>query len=305
MLSVWSNSSGEESRPRVSIVISAYLSHATIGSTLSALRAQTFCDFETIVVDSSPDDRTRRIAAAYPGVKVVASPTRLTPCSARNRGIALARGDLIVCTDPDAYPEPTWLSRLVAEHERTGGIVAGACRCFGDRWLDHGIHFVKFAALLPRRSRRAAVAGTVNCLLPRWVFEALGPFSEEVAPADALFSWRAAQAGLSITFAPDAVVYHHHLDHLRAIVQNRLRWGNDLARARTAHFRWSRGRSLLWALLSFFPVRLMWSVLRDARRAAEARLLRRYLVTLPVYLAGTYATLVGEACGYFRRAVRL
>ena len=45
--------------PRVSVVIPAYRSAATIAGTLTALRAQRFRDFETVVVDSSPDDATR------------------------------------------------------------------------------------------------------------------------------------------------------------------------------------------------------------------------------------------------------
>ena len=47
--------------PRVSVVIPAFCSHQTIGSCLTALRSQSFRDFESIVVDSSPDARTSEV----------------------------------------------------------------------------------------------------------------------------------------------------------------------------------------------------------------------------------------------------
>ena len=39
---------------------------------------------------------------------------------------ALARAELLVFTDPDIYPPPDWLERMVAAHERHGAVVVGA-----------------------------------------------------------------------------------------------------------------------------------------------------------------------------------
>ncbi|HVS63108.1 MAG TPA: glycosyltransferase [Thermoanaerobaculia bacterium] len=55
------------SGPRVSVVIPAYRSHATIAGCLAALRQQEYRSFEVVVVDSSPDERTAREVRALPG----------------------------------------------------------------------------------------------------------------------------------------------------------------------------------------------------------------------------------------------
>ena len=44
-------------------MVPAYFSDTTIGAAMDGLRAQTFSDFEAIVVSSSPEDRTGRIVA--------------------------------------------------------------------------------------------------------------------------------------------------------------------------------------------------------------------------------------------------
>ena len=47
--------------PQMSILIPAYYSEDTLAECLEALRQQRFRDFEVIVVNSSPGDRTRRL----------------------------------------------------------------------------------------------------------------------------------------------------------------------------------------------------------------------------------------------------
>src|ERR1051325_2809700 len=99
--------------PRVSVVIGASDAAATIGGCLEALRRQTFRDFEVVLVDSSPDEETARIAAAYPKVVFERSASRLYCHEARNRAIGRARGELLACLDADVYPRPEWLGGVL------------------------------------------------------------------------------------------------------------------------------------------------------------------------------------------------
>ena len=72
--------------PRVSIVIPAYFSNDTVAQTLAALRAQTYRDFEVVIVNSSPETTTQElIRGQFPEVNFEQSPTRLLPHAARNR----------------------------------------------------------------------------------------------------------------------------------------------------------------------------------------------------------------------------
>src|SRR5438552_10136842 len=91
--------------PRVSIVVPAYHSDATIGEFLHGLQAQSYRDFETVIVSSSQEPRTGRIVAErFPEAQFEQAPGRLLPHAARNSGGELARGALLVFTAPDCVP---------------------------------------------------------------------------------------------------------------------------------------------------------------------------------------------------------
>ena len=80
--------------PSVSVIIAAYNGAAIIEETLASLQAQTFTDFEVIVVDDGSTDATREVVAAWPDprVRLIAMERNGGPVIARNRGVAAARG---------------------------------------------------------------------------------------------------------------------------------------------------------------------------------------------------------------------
>ena len=107
--------------PRVSVVFPAYRSEQTVGGCLAALRRQTFADFETVLVDSAPGAGSAAVAArGFPEVRVHVSERRLLPHAARNLGVTLARGDLLVFSDPDTYSGSSRCSRSDLLLNRSG-----------------------------------------------------------------------------------------------------------------------------------------------------------------------------------------
>ncbi len=292
-------------RPLVSLIIPAYRSQETIVGCLEALRGQTFSSFETLVVDSSPDDATGRIVTTgFAEVRYDRAAGRLLPHAARNRGAAAARADLLVFTDPDVYASPDWLERLLSAHRRAGPIVVGAVACHGRRWRDVGIHLCKFAAWLPGGPpREVDNAPTVNLLCTRAVFAEVGPFPGTVMAGDTVWSWRARARGFAVSFAPDAVVRHHHLESVGAFLHERYRRGLWFAATRGVERRHRRWHDLAFFLASVLPVRLARVLVLTARHAARSGMLADLAWTLPLVLAGHAAGLLGEAQAYARRLV--
>lgn len=101
--------------PKVSVIIPCYNHGAFLPETLDSLQAQTFTDFETIVVnDGSTDEatitqlkniqreNTRVIHTVNQGVS-----------AARNRGITEAKGDYILPLDADDKIGPDYLALAV------------------------------------------------------------------------------------------------------------------------------------------------------------------------------------------------
>lgn len=110
--------------PKASIVVPAYNAAKTLPETLRSLLAQTFDDFEIVIVDDGSSDETPEIALSFcthPNVRVVRQPNRGL-AGARNTGIAEARGVFIGFCDADDLWLPTKLARHVAHLEADGDV---------------------------------------------------------------------------------------------------------------------------------------------------------------------------------------
>src|SRR4051794_32388065 len=106
--------------PTVSIIISAYNTAPFIGNTLASVVAQTYTDYEVIVVnDASPDtpDTERALAPYRDRLSYIVLERNRGLSGARNAGIRVARGQYIALLDSDDEWEPTYLAEQVAGTE--------------------------------------------------------------------------------------------------------------------------------------------------------------------------------------------
>ncbi|MCX6029151.1 MAG: sugar transferase [Chloroflexi bacterium] len=210
----------------VSVIVPAYNSAATLPLCLTALAAQDYPHdtYEVIVVDDGSTDDTAALARAA-GVKVITQPNS-GPAAARNTGAAAATGDLLLFTDADCAPVPGWIRALVAPFADPR--VAGA----------KGAYLTRQAALVPRftqleyadRYDHMASAETIDFVdtysaaYRRDVFLANGGFDTIFPTAsveDQELSFRLAEKGYRLVFAPQAQVYHRHNPTLAAYIRRK------------------------------------------------------------------------------------
>lgn len=103
------------SPPSISVIIPVYDREAFVGAAIESLRSQDYAgESEVIVVDDGSHDRSAAVAAAIPGVRVVRQENR-GPSAARNRGLAVATGDLVAFLDADDLAPP-WKLRVQVEY---------------------------------------------------------------------------------------------------------------------------------------------------------------------------------------------
>jgi hypothetical protein len=102
--------------PLVSVLMPTHNAAAFVAASVNSLLAQTFRDFELIIVDDGSTDTTLDILAGIedPRLTIIASPENLGPVHARNRAFALARGRYIAALDADDLCRPDRLARQVA-----------------------------------------------------------------------------------------------------------------------------------------------------------------------------------------------
>jgi glycosyltransferase involved in cell wall biosynthesis len=285
--------------PRVSIVIGAYRAAETIGRCLDALRCQTYRDFEVIVVDSSPDGETSAIVAAYPEVRLERSKTRLYCHQARNRGVALSRGELLACLDADVFPRPDWLATLVAAYDPSGHVLVGAIACHGRRWSHLAFHLCKFSKYLPTPGPRSIDIGpTANLLVARSDFADAGGLRGDRYAADVAFSRALLARGRTLTFVGTAVVEHQHTQSVTGFLKERFIRGKAYANVRTGWLR--RLEIATYLVVSILPIRLSKVMLHVTAHCHRAGELHTLLRTWPLVLAGHAASLLGESVAYVR-----
>lgn len=104
--------------PFVSIIIPTYNRPFLLDHCLQRVLAQPYARKEVIVVDSSVNDESEAVIARYPTVlSVRLRGQRDNRPQAKNAGMALASGDIIVFIDDDSMVSTHWLETVVAIHE--------------------------------------------------------------------------------------------------------------------------------------------------------------------------------------------
>jgi glycosyltransferase involved in cell wall biosynthesis len=100
--------------PRVSVVVSHYNRLAWLREALASLRAQSFADYEILVVnDGGPDAaEAARVAGAF-GARYVHRAVSGGVAATRNEGLRAARGSIVAYLDDDDLWRPKHLEGLV------------------------------------------------------------------------------------------------------------------------------------------------------------------------------------------------
>lgn len=198
---------------RVSVIIPVYNGAATLPAGLRALQRQTRPPDEVIVVDDGSTDDSADVACGF-GVRVI-SQRNAGPATARNRGAAVARGDILLFTDSDCVPAPDWVEHMVAAFADPN--VAGAKGAYRTRQHELVARFVQ-AEYEDRYDRMRSLEAidfidTYSAGYRRDVFISSGGFDTSFPTAsveDQEFSFRLAEAGHRLVFVPDAQVFHTH-----------------------------------------------------------------------------------------------
>lgn len=101
-------------RPRVSVVVATRDRLSRLRATLASVDAQTFGDFEVVLVDDASRDGTARWvrARAFPRLTLLRHARALGPSRSRNRACARARGELLAFLDHDDLWRPGYLAAM-------------------------------------------------------------------------------------------------------------------------------------------------------------------------------------------------
>lgn len=105
--------------PRVSVVIPTYNGEKYVRDAIDSVLAQSFEDFEILVIDDGSSDNTVAVVESYDDERVILhdNEKNLGIAGNMNRGAALATGDVLAFLDQDDYWRTKKLERHIARHD--------------------------------------------------------------------------------------------------------------------------------------------------------------------------------------------
>lgn len=110
--------------PLISVIVPAHNEEAFIGKCLDSLSRQTLDKklFEVLVINNASKDRTARVARKY-NVRVI-NEKRKSVVLARQKGVDMAMGKIIVSGDADTVYPDGWLKTIKADFDKNQGLIA-------------------------------------------------------------------------------------------------------------------------------------------------------------------------------------
>jgi O-antigen biosynthesis protein len=224
--------------PRVSVVVCTYNGGRTLGQCLQSLQQLDYPNCEVIVVDDGSTDDTRDIVSRFPRIKAVHQ-TNQGLSAARNAGLRAASGEIVAYTDSDCFADRDWLTLLVAQLMRSGAAAVGGPNLTPeDGWLAACVAAAPGQPTHVLESDQVAehIPGC-NMAFRKEALLAINGFDPLYRKAgdDVDVCWRLQQAGLWITFAPGAFVWHHRRQGPRAYLRQQAGYGEAEALLRFHH----------------------------------------------------------------------
>lgn len=296
----------EAGSPTVSIVIPTYNQAGLLKLALDSVRAQTFTDWEAIIVNNFSDDDTAAVVDGYgePRFHRIDFRNHGVIAASRNKGIEAATGEWIAFLDSDDL----WMAeKLEACVARADGL---DLICHREATVRGGEVISVSPMQVPSRATYRRLLFEGNCFSPtavmvrREALDAIGGFNETPAytTCEDYDLWlRLAKSGVRVGFV-DAVLSHYrlHESNSSASVERHMNAGLTVV---DAHFDALEPRFALDPLRHRRRLaRIIYGAGRSYQKsgaaAAARRMFARSLATYPFSAAAIacfFATLFGGA----------
>ncbi len=215
-----SDAPGTTGQPIVSVITPAYNAERTIAESVASVQAQTFRNWELIIVDDSSEDGTRPIVQSLmrdARIRLEHTSTRGGASAARNLGATVASGHHLVFLDSDDVWLPRKLEAQIRYHEQHPGCIVSHTdyQIVNHRGNARRVRLRRLDWLTLRRGRLLPllyirnVVGTSTVLVERRVFLEHGGFDETLRACEDQDLWiRIAEAGHRFGYLPDILTRH-------------------------------------------------------------------------------------------------
>jgi glycosyltransferase involved in cell wall biosynthesis len=283
--------------PLISVIIPTYNRAHTLGRAVKSALAQTFTDFELMIVDDGSTDNTGEVARSFADARIhyLKHARNLGASAARNTGIKSSRGRYISFLDSD----DEWTASILQEQldviddkQKNPVIVVTGMQTYDDSLQRvTGTNLPRHSGYVYEKFFQGKVGGNCTMLVPRQCFDDVGMYDENL-PASQHWDMGVRLAARYEFLALPKPLYIVHRDDATHVwmLPNRLKATEYLlqkyATEAKRYPRWGAA-----ARLSIGRKKLQCGQRREARREFLAS------IRLYPYLPGTYRYLFFSLLG--------
>lgn len=206
---------------RFSVIIPFYNKASYVRKTLESVFAQTFNDFELIIVDDGSTDGSLEICkfeilnhqSSIENIRIISQPNSGV-AKARNNGVAKSKGEYVCFLDADDWWKPTWLEemdKLIREYPDAGLYATNyvyykpgkthVALDFGRGYMSYPDAYLKSGAM--------PVTSITTCM-PRCVFDEMGGFPLGIKLGEDFLLWAKTALHYKVAFCEKPLAYYNN-----------------------------------------------------------------------------------------------
>lgn len=210
----------------ISVIIPVYNGEKTLTRCLNSLESQTIPrdEYEIIVVNDGSKDDTRKVAEGF-NVTVLSQENQ-GPAAARNLGVKMAQGDIVLFIDADCSAAPNWIEEMTKPFSNPDIVgVKGTYKTTQKALIARFVQ-IEYEEKYERMKKYTYIdfVDTYSAGFRKNVFQKYGGYNTSFPTAtveDQEFSFRLAKDGHMMLFQPEAFVYHLHQSTLKGYMRRK------------------------------------------------------------------------------------
>jgi len=237
----------DDTLPLITLIVPAYNEGKVIQPAMRNLLTLEYPSYEVIVVDDGSSDDTYQLASQVSReshkvpVRVVTKPNG-GKADALNTGLALARGEFVMCMDGDTKLSRNALRAMIRHFDdpRVGG-VAGNVRILNRENFLTKTQALEYIEGLAMVRKAQSFVRTVNiipgpcAMFRKSVVRSLGGYDTDTFAEDCDITLKLVVGGYHIAYEPLAVAWVETPSRLLDLLKQRYRWTRGILQAMRKH----------------------------------------------------------------------
>lgn len=209
--------------PKFSVIVPLYNKERYVKKAIESVLAQTYCDFECIVVDDGSTDNSLAIVKEFveyiddrwidDRLTIISQPNSGV-AAARNNGVAASHGEYVCFLDADDWWEPTFLEemdKLISEYP-DAGIYATNYIYYKPGKTHVALNLSRGYINYPEAYAKNLVmpVTSITTCMPRRVFDEMGGFPLGIKLGEDFILWAKTALYYPIAFCEKPLAYYNN-----------------------------------------------------------------------------------------------